>query len=58
MRSRSPVPMLLALALGLAACQTGMQGPNSQASPDSASADRCTFDSDCMSGACVFGSCM
>jgi len=57
MRLRNPVAMLLAVALGLAACQTGMQRPNSQSGSNSASTDRCTFDSDCMSGNCEFGTC-
>jgi hypothetical protein len=57
MRARNPVAMLLAVALGLAACQTGMERPNSQAGSNSASTDRCTFDSECMSGNCEFGTC-
>jgi len=55
MRSRNQVAILLAAALGLAACQTGMQPLNSQTNP--ASPDSCTFDSECVSGNCEFGKC-
>src|SRR4029077_14751879 len=57
MRSRNPVAMLLALALSLASCQTGMQSPDSQAGSSPPSTDSCTFDSQCMSGNCEFGKC-
>jgi len=56
MRLRNAVAMLLAVALGLAACE-GMQRPDSQASPNSGATNRCAFDSDCMGGSCEFGTC-
>jgi hypothetical protein len=57
MRLRNPAAMLLVVALGLAACQTGMQLPNSRAGFNSSSTEKCTFDSECMSGNCEFGTC-
>src|SRR5262252_6885300 len=50
-----PVTMLLAAALGLAACQVPC--PNCQSGSSSASPDSCFADSQCMSGNCEAGKC-
>src|SRR5215813_10431981 len=52
MRTATVVAMILAVPLGLAACETITYDPNSAASTDS-----CAFDSQCMSGNCEFGRC-